>query len=85
MSYMRENLLDNVYYFLALLFFFVILMVSNTKWIAKKVKAGKIDINIDESSIIFLNHYWTVYTYMGIWFILNFIQVEKKDESTILE
>lgn len=76
MGYLPEELMHSVYYFIALFCFFIALLIYNKNWIQRKVASGHLeDINIDESSIIFLNHNWNAYTYMAIWFIINFIQV----------
>ena len=62
---------ESIAYFIILFILLLILFVSNGRWIRKNVK----DINIDESSVIFLNHYHYMYTYITFWFLLGFVNI----------
>lgn len=67
---------SSILYFGILFFFMVVLFVYNLNWIKKKVKKQRIEeVNIEESSIIFLNHNFSVFNFLTIWFVLNFLYV----------
>ena len=71
MFYMNITQTESISYFLILFFFMVALFIVNGNWIRRNVK----DVNIDESSVIFLNHNYSMYSFLALWFLVEYIKV----------